>query len=202
LNAEERPDTIWGGGALDLQYLPSDIVIKSTFRTGSSELDASLSQTDQKLADDITYDNEGTYYWDVGFAIPVRRISEIKLDSTSGVATPAQVDSTNVFAVFDGYFKPIDVKGSGFTQIPHPIAGVAFAKQPLNKILVGGAWGPHAAELYMGALFVKQPEMSGSSSCSKPTGSTLTGNSHYCTQFTIGINVPVSAIASKLGAPK
>lgn len=199
---QQAPDAIWGGGLLDLQYIPSDIALKSTFRTGSGQLDNDLSQTQQKLADDIIYDNEGRYYWDVGFAIPVRRISEIKLDATSGVATPAQVNSTNVFAVFNGYIPSVDVKGNGFTRIPHPIAGVDFGKQPLRKILVGGAWGPHLAELYMGAVFVKQRELSGSTSCSDPSGTSVTGKSHYCTQFAIGINVSVSAIAGKLGAPK
>jgi hypothetical protein len=190
-----RPDAVWGGGILNIQYRPSDILIKSTFRAKGDD-------SDQKLADDITFDNEGLYHWDVGFAVPVRKISELKLDTTSGTATPAKVNSENVFAILDGYIWPIDVKGSGFNAIPHPIAGVAFAKQPLHKILVGGAWGPKASELYMGAMFVKQPELSGNSSCSNPSGTSLTGKSHFCAQFTIGINLSVSAIASKLGAPK
>jgi len=192
---EPNPDAVWGGGILNIQYRPSDILIKSTFKV-------TIDQSDQKLADDITFDNEGPYYWDVGFAVPVRKISELKLDTTSGTATPAKVNSQNVFAVLDGYFRPVDVKSGGFTAIPHPIAGVAFAKQPLSKILVGGAWGPKASELYLGAMFVKQPELSGSTSCSNPSGSSLTGKSHYCTQFTIGINLSVSAIAKSLGAPK
>jgi hypothetical protein len=189
-------DTNWGGGKMNVQYVPSDIVIKSTFRAPAN------SATDQKLADDITFDNEGLYHWDVGFAVPVKRISELKLDSTSGTATPAKVSSTNVFAVLDGYLKPVDVKGNGFTAIPHPIAGIAFAKQPLSKLLVGGAWGPHVSEIYLGAMFVKQQEFVGSSSCSVRTGSALAAKTHYCPQFTIGINLSVSAIASKLGAPK
>jgi hypothetical protein len=189
------PNAIWAGGVLNIQYRPSDILIKSSFTVneGTQPL---------KLAADISFDNEGFYYWDVGFAVPIRKISEIKLDTTSGTATPANVNSQNVFAILDGYLPPIDVKGSGFRAIPHPIAGVAFAKQPLSKILVGGAWGPHASELYMGAVFVKQKELSGNTSCNHPSGTSLTGNSHYCAQFTIGINLSVSAIASKLGAPK
>lgn len=187
-------DTVWCGGVLNIQYRPSDILVKSSFTLDDGQ--------PSKLADDITFDNEGLYYWDVGFAVPIRKISEIKLDTTSGTATPASVNSQNVFAILDGYVPPIDVKGSGFRAIPHPIAGVAFAKQPLSKILVGGAWGPHASEIYMGAMFVKQPELSGNSSCSHPSGTSLTGNYHYCAQFSIGINLSVSAIASKLGAPK
>jgi hypothetical protein len=189
------PDAVWGGGVLDIQYRPADILIKSGFT-----LDAGGQE--QKLADDVTFDNEGLYYWDVGFAVPVRKISEIKVDSTSGTATPATVNSQNVFAILDGYYPPIDVKGSGFRAIPHPIAGVAFAKRPLSKILIGGAWGPHSSELYMGAVFVKEPELSGSTSCGSPSGSSTTNKSHYCAQFTIGINLSVSAIATKLGAPK
>jgi hypothetical protein len=189
------PDAIWGGGILDLQYRPSDILIKSTYRLSSDDSDA-------KLADDITFDNEGPYWWDVGFAVPVKKITELKLDTTSGTATPAKVNSENVFSVLDLYFRPVDVKESGFTAIPHPIAGVAFAKQPLHKILVGLAWGPKASEFYAGAMFVKQPNLNGNNSCSTLTGTTFTGGGHFCTQFTVGINLSVSAIASKLGAPK
>jgi len=189
------PDAIWSGGILNIQYRPSDILIKSSFTVQQGAQPS-------KLADDITFDNEGLYYWDVGFAVPIRKISEIKLDTTSGTATPANVNSQNVFAILNGYFPPIDVKGSGFRAIPHPIAGVAFAKQPLSKILVGGAWGPHASELYLGAIFVKQQELSGNTSCAHPSGTSLTGSSHYCAQFTIGINLSVSAIAKQLGAPK
>ncbi len=188
-------DSFWGGGILNLQYRPSDILIKSTFRIASGD-------PEQKLSDNITFDNEGLYHWDVGFAVPVRKISEIKLDATSGTATPADVSNTSVFAVLNGYIKPIDVKGSGFNAIPHPIAGVSFAKQPLSKILIGGAWGPQVSELYIGALFVKQPILSGNNSCSDASGASVTGTSHYCVQFSIGINLSVSAIASKLGAPK
>jgi hypothetical protein len=186
---------VWGGGVINIQYRPSDILIKSTFRVKPGD-------PGQNLTANVTFDNEGPYYWDVGFAVPVRKISELKLDSTSGTATPAQVNSQNVFAVLDGYFPPVDVSSSGFTAIPHPLAGVAFAKQPLNKILVGGAWGPRTSELYLGAMFVKQPELSANSSCSSPSGTLFTGKSHYCAQFTIGINLSVSAIASRLGAPK
>jgi hypothetical protein len=193
--AQTAFDSVWSGGVLNVEYIPSDILIKSTFHVSKDD-------SDQKLADDITFDNEGPYYWDVGFAVPVKKISQLKLDTTSGTATPANVGSETVFALLDGYFKPVDVKGSGFTAIPHPIAGVAFAKRPLSQILLGGAWGPKASEIYLGAMFVKQPELSGNSSCSSASGTSLTGMSHYCAQFTIGLNLSVSAIASKLGAPK
>jgi hypothetical protein len=192
---DTTPYFVWGGGVVNLQYRPSDILIKSTFHTQSND-------SDQKLADDITFDNEGPYWWDVGFAVPVKKISELKLDSTSGTATPASVNGQNVFSVLDIYLRPVDVKGSAFTAIPHPIAGIAFAKQPLHKILVGGAWGPKVSEIYAGVMFVKQPNLSGSNSCGSPSGTSFTGGGHFCAQFTIGINLAVSSIISKLGAPK
>jgi hypothetical protein len=199
---DNTPYSAWGGGTLNLQYRPSDILIKSSFQPKTDDPNSKPDDSGQKLADDITFDNEGPYWWDVGFAVPVKKISELKLDSTAGTATPAKVNGENVFSVFDFYLRPVDVKGSGFMAIPHPIAGVAFAKQPLHKILVGGAWGPKASEIYVGAMFVKQPNLSGSNSCSAPSGTSFTGGGHWCTQFSVGINLSVSAIASKLGAPK
>jgi hypothetical protein len=194
--AKAAENVYWGGGSIKLQYVPSDILIKSSWAS------AAVGVQSVKMADDITYDNEGLYHWDVGFAVPVKKISQLKLDSTSGTATPASTSSTDVFAVLDGYIKPIDVKGSGANWIPHPIAGVIFAKSPLSKILVGAALGPHSSELYLGAVFVKQPFLNGSNSCSQPTGTSLSGGAHYCAQFTVGINVPISSLSSKLGTPK
>jgi len=124
-------DAVWSGGVLRIQYHPSDILIKSSYTPSEDTASA-------KLGDDISFDNEGLYYWDVTFAIPVKKIGEIKLDTTSGTATPSTVNSQNVFAILDGYAPPVDVKASGFNKVPHPIGGVAFAKRPLSKILIVG----------------------------------------------------------------
>jgi len=191
----------YGWGALDLQYDPSDITVSSTTRTVKNGVPDSSPEA--KLSDDITFDNEGGYNFDFGFSVPIKKISQVKVDFINGTATPVEVNDLSVFMVVDGYLKPVDVKSSKWTNWPHPLAGVAFAKQPLSKILVGGAWGPHFAELYLGAMFVKQPKRTAGDSCKgSNTSGVVTGSYQYCTQFSIGINLPVSGIASALSKPK
>lgn len=191
----------YGWGALDLQYDPSDITVSSIMR--AIESGVADSSPEAKLSDDITFDNEGGYNFDFGFAVPIKKISQVNVNFTNGTATPVNVNDLNVFMVVDGYLKPVDVKSSRWTSWPHPLAGAAFAKQPLSRILVGGAWGPRFAELYLGAMFVKQPKRTAGDSCkSSNTSGVVTGSYQYCAQFSIGINLPVSGIASALSKPK
>jgi hypothetical protein len=191
----------YGWGSLDLQYVPSDITVASTSRATQEEV--ADSSPESKLSDNITFDNEGGYNFDFGFSVPIKKISQVNVNFTNGTATPVNVNDLSVFMVVDGYFKPVDVKSSNWTNLPHPLAGVAFAKQPLSKILVAGAWGPRFAELYLGAMFVKQPKRTSGNSCSgSNTSGVVTGSYQYCTQFSIGINLPVSGIASALSKPK
>ncbi len=200
-HVEEVTTDHYGWGALDLQYDPSDITVSSTTRAVKNG--AADSSPEAKLSDDITFDNEGGYNFDFGFAVPIKKISQVNVNFTNGTATPVKVNDLSVFMVVDGYLKPVDVKSSRWTSWPHPLAGVAFAKQPLNRILVGGAWGPRFAELYLGAMFVKQPKRTAGDSCKgSNTSGVVTGSYQYCAQFSIGINLPVSGIASALSKPK
>ena len=199
--ALEIPTDYYGWGALDLQYDPSDITVSTTTRAVKNGV--ADSSPEAKLSDDITFDNEGGYNFDFGFAVPIKKISQVNVDFTNGTATPVNVNDLSVFMVVDGYLKPVDVKSSRWTSWPHPLAGAAFAKQPLSRILVGGAWGPRFAELYLGAMFVKQPKRTAGDSCkSSNTSGVVTGSYQYCSQFSIGINLPVSGIASALSKPK
>lgn len=197
----EVPTDYYGWGLLDLQYDPSDITVSSTTRAVKNG--AADSSPEAKLSDDITFDNEGGYNFDFGFAVPIKKISQVNVNFTNGTATPVNVNDLSVFMVVDGYLKPVDVKSSKWTNWPHPLAGAAFAKRPLSRILVGGAWGPRFAELYLGAMFVKQPKRTAGDSCKgSNTSGVVTGSYQYCAQFSIGINLPVSGIASALSKPK
>jgi hypothetical protein len=182
----------YGGGVLDLQYVPSSINIASTFVGNSSP-----SAPPATLSNAVTYLNENGYFFDFGFAVPVTSINQVTINYTAGTAMPSNTNDYYAFAVIDGYLTREDVSSSNWTKFPHPLAGVGVASQPLHKILVAGAWGPRFAELYLGAMFVKQPKRSTGSACSSSNSAgVITGQYQYCSQFAVGINFPVSAIAS------
>jgi len=197
------PDSEFGGGTIDVAYRPSDISITSSLKSGvgGHEVVVAIDKNPYVV------DNEGRYFVDFGVPVSLKNLSAVQYQSTGDTFSPVNTNSLNAFLAVDGYFPANDVKSNNWTRYPHPLAGVAFAKQPLSKILLAGAWGPSFSELYIGAAWVKQPRVaSGSNSCSASSGSSaMTANefgSHYCRQFSIGLNLSVTSIASKLGSPK
>jgi hypothetical protein len=188
-----NPVNAWGGRRVMIGLQPSTIQIDPRY-----VLTSSASNRGEEVAPAVTFSNEGKHYWDVSVGIPIKKISEVKFDTTNNVVTPTQTSTTNAFALLNFYYPPIDLASStnSLNLIPHPIAGVAMAKQPLHKILVGGAIGVSYVELYAGALLVKQQKLTGLQTGNTATPSQLAAASHgaYETQFSIGINVPVRAL--------
>jgi len=195
-------DAMFGGGIVDVAYQPSDMTFTASLITGEG---SDMSTVD--LGQNKTYvvDNEGRYWIDFSVPLTLKKISEVQYQNTNGAFSPVNVDSANAFMAVDLFWPRVDVKTNNWTKWPHPLAGVAFAKQPLSKILLAGAWGPYFSELYAGVAFVKQPMVGGSSSCSASAAtstSTASTGYHYCAKFSIGLNLTVTGIASKLGSPK
>ena len=186
--AAPEPDR-WGGALLNLKYVPSTLKITASQQTGNMALETPLG--------DSTFDNEGAMYWDVSIAIPVRSISSVKLDTSTGSVTPVKAGDQTVFAAIAGYLPGLDPSRSIFRKIPHPLAGVGFAKQPLHRVLLGAGWGPSFSELYLGALWVKQPVGTAGCGTVPATGTTNPPNK-FCAQFTIGVNLQVSSILDQI----
>jgi hypothetical protein len=190
-----NPSTLsyWGGGYVVLKYKTSTITVVSSVESGSTTT-AQLGQT--------IYDNEGLLYWDVSFAVPIRKVSQVQVNQVAGTLAPVSVNQQDVLAVVDGYlpYLGLDPSKNVLEHWPHPLAGVGIASQPLHKILVGGAWGPSFSEIYMGVLFVKQPIFPNSNSCSSTPDTTPAPATayHFCKQFSIGLNLQVSSILDKL----
>lgn len=128
----------------------------------------------------------------------------MKFDSTNNTVTSTQTSTQNMFAMLDLYFKPVDLSQTNYSLLPHPIAGVSLAKQPLHKILVGGAIGFYFAEVYAGALLVKQQSLNGLTTGSAATPQQVAATSQYSykTQFTVGINLPVRSIVNSMKPKK
>ena len=185
----------WGGGYVTLKYKTSTVQIVS-FNDNGTVTPTQLGQT--------SYDNEGVLYWDLSVAIPIRKISQVQIDNANGTLAPVSVNNENVFAVFDGYIPGLDPTSNVIEHWPHPLAGVSLASQPLHKFMVGGAWGPSFSEVYIAALWVKQPILPNSSSCSS-VPSTTTGPAtaeHFCKQLSIGLNVQISSVLSQITKKK
>jgi hypothetical protein len=151
--------------------------------------------------DSQVFDNEGRYHFDFSVAVPVRKISEISYVSSSNSLVPAKVDKQTTFGVVDYYFKPIDIKGSGWSLYPHALAGVAIDSHPLKRVLIGGGYGPLLAHLYMGLVLDTQSLPPGASCGKVPTAQQLAAGglqNRICPGFSLGLNVSVGSVLDSI----
>jgi len=184
---------VWGGGRVDVEYVPSDVVITAKF------VPAAQRDSNPGIALDKPkkFDNEGRYWWDFSVGVPMRRISQFEFQTTNNTLAPKEVNKQNMFALLNLYPIPVDIKGSTYSWIPHFIGGVAIAKQPQNKILVGAGFGPQFANFYLGSLFVKQAEVQ-SEDGDASTPAAMKPRTRYKPQFSFGLNLPVRGIIEAL----
>jgi hypothetical protein len=151
--------------------------------------------------DSQTFDNEGRYHIDFSVAVPVRKISELSYVSSSNTLVPAKIDKQTTFGVVDYYFKPIDIKGSGWSLYPHALAGVAIDSHPLKRVLIGGGYGPLLAHIYMGLVLDTQSLPPGGSCGKIPTAQQLASGplqNRICPGFSLGLNVSVGSVLDSM----
>jgi hypothetical protein len=181
---------LWGGGGIDVEHVPSDITITAKFVPAAEK----ESNPGVALDKPVKFDNEGRYWWDVSVGVPMRRISQFEFQTTDNTLAPKEVNKQNIFALLNLYPIPADIKGTTYSWIPHFIGGVAIAKQPQNKIMIGAGFGPRFANFYLGSLFVKQAI----TDASDQGGATVNPKTRYKPQFTFGLNLPVRGIIEAL----
>jgi hypothetical protein len=191
------PKHYWGVYRLDVRYRPSDIAVSPEASLLSATGDPAGTK---KLGDAQKFDNEGLYFVDFSVGVPVRKISQLSFESTNGLVTAKEVDKTNIMAFLNLYPRPVDIKRTGYDMVPHFVGGVAIDKKPLDKIFLGAGFGPVVANFYLGALFVKQQQLSNLAPGVAATPGQV-GNDirhRYKAQIGFGLNLPVGAIIEKL----
>jgi hypothetical protein len=181
----------WAFRRFQVQYRVSDITVAPKVTRTASVEDLGAAQQ---------FDNEGKYRGDFSVGVPIRKISELNFDSTNNAVTPKEVDKTSILALVNVYPVPVDIRSTNATFMPHFVGGVAIDRQPFNKIFVGTGFGPVVANVYIGALFVKQPKLNTlqpGDPATQPQIDTDTRR-RFKAQFAFGLNLPVGAIIEKL----
>jgi hypothetical protein len=185
----------YGLADFNISYVPSDISV--------TPYTVADDGTRTAVGDSVIFDNEGTYRWDVSVAVPIRKMGQLQFNNANNTVTAQNPDKKNVFAVIDLYPFKKDVKSQTFDLHPYAVAGVAVGSQPLHKILVGLGWGPKFAQFYVGALFVRQQNLTTLSEGSVATPAQQAADTRmvFKPQFAFGINLPVrdvfQAVTSK-----
>jgi len=184
---------LYAGDIYDIHHVPSDITI-----TGQLINATPLESTTLELGKQ-TYDNEGLYYWDVSLGIPVRSVTQLDFEASGGQVFAKEVDSTQLMALMNIFWRPMDTKNVKFALIPSPIVGVALAKKPLTKILAGLSIGLNKVQVYGGyqwSQIEKAPVEA--EEVTAPTEDTT----EYQGNWVVGINVPVRQVIDFLKAKK
>jgi hypothetical protein len=187
------PKQFFATDTFDVKYRPSDITV-------TAKVQRAPGGPIQELGSTQKFDNEGKYFIDFSTGVPIRRISELNIDSTNNTVTAREVDKQNVFAFVNLHPRPIDIKRTGVNYVPHFVGGVSIARKPLDKIFVGAGVGPVFANFYIGALFNKQDELTTLQPGDPATPDQVQSNvrRRYKTQIGFGLNIPVGAIIEKL----
>jgi hypothetical protein len=172
-----QPYNIWGLQRVRPAHLPNQTQVAAGAVQGGKA---------QSLGSASTFSNEGRYHFDFSFGVPVKKITQLQFDSTNQAVAPKSVDQQNVFALVDLYPAPQDLARSNFSYIPYLVGGVAFAHQPLHKLLLAAGWGPAFGQFYAGCLWVKQ---------AKPG---TTNQYYFHPELSLGINISVRGFQALL----
>jgi hypothetical protein len=188
------PPSYWACSAVPIAYKTSTIKIDLSYTPGGGNpYTASQSFT-----------SEAKQHWDVSFALPVKKASALQYSSTADTVTASQINKTSLFAVADWYPYPVDLANNKFTFIPDFFAGVAMDSQPLHSLIFGGSVGLKLAQIYAGALLIKQQDLNGLSTGSSATPAQVTSGTTYAYKpsFTVGIKISIKAAASAISGSK
>jgi hypothetical protein len=185
-SASAIPQDFWACGAVPIAYKTSTIKIDLNYsHGGGSPFTASQ-----------TFINEAKEHWDVSFALPIKKVSELQYSTTGNTVTATQVTKTNLYAVFDWYPYAVDLKNTKFNYIPGIFAGVAMNSQPLHSLIFGASVGTKFAQFYAGALLLKQQVQPSNTS----PGASATYQ--FQPQFSVGIKISVTAAAKAIAGSK
>ena len=178
------PDSYWACSSFPVAYSDSSIKVDTTYPVGET---SPFSST-------VTLTSESKQYWDVSFALPVKKASALQYSSTSNTITPTQINKQSLFATVDLYFPPTNLSRTGYSLVPHPFAGVAMSQQPLHSLLFGGAVGLNLAQVYAGVLLLKQQQLTGGlSSGGTATPTQLAAGTSYGFKpgFSVGVKISI-----------
>jgi hypothetical protein len=186
-----EPGLLWSGRILDIHHVPSDMTVKGTLTNDDGSKTTEIGQA--------TFDNEGLYRWDVSVAVPLKATKELQYDATGQGFNPTAkvVEKQNVYAVFNFFTQPLDVKNVKAQWVPHPIFGMGIAGRPADRTMVGFAMGINKIQGFGGLAFNRVQRPAGTAA-----GQPAKTEFAYDRKFIFGINLPVRQVLELWKAKK
>lgn len=195
-----KPANFIGCATVDTGFSTSSIQVTANIQVMTS---GPNGQNAKLLTASQTITNEAKAWWDVSFALPIKKASALQYNSTSNTVTATQVNKENLFATFDFYPFRSDLRAS-YSWSPAFFGGVSLASQPLHSILTGVSMHFNMVSVYAGALFIKQQQLNGLATGASGTPAQVSAATSYSYQpsFSVGIKLSIKAGAAQLTSSK
>ena len=177
---------VCAGGNMSVKHVPSDLLV-TAFTKNAKEEDVQRSKQQ--------FDNEGKYWWDISFALPLESHNDLKIDVDAGQVAAKQVEKAALFAVVNLGIRR-DTKKLQWQLIPTFIYGMPITEQPLKHHLVGFSLGLNYVQLIGGWRFDRRTEVATGNQNGTPVGieSTPAGDGWEDANWTWALNIPVQTI--------
>jgi hypothetical protein len=175
---------VCAGGVMDVKHVPSDVLVSALTTSGTTEV----------LRSKQAFDNEGKYWWDVSFALPLSLRRDVTVNVDAGQVAAKKVEKADLFAVVN-LGLPRDTKGIQWQLAPTLIYGIPITGKPLKHHLVGFTIGLNYVQLMGGLRFDRRQEVTTSVENDTPVGIEQTPPGEKWEQkWVMGINIPVATV--------
>jgi hypothetical protein len=176
--------------------------IDTGFSTSSIQIGSNIQGSDNStklITGSQTITNEAKAWWDVSFALPIKKASAVQYNSTANTVTASQINKQSLFATGDIYPLRTDLKAA-YSWSPAIFFGVSLASQPLHSMLMGVSMHFSMASIYAGALLLKQQQLKGLSPGSPGSSDQVTAATSYAYEpsFSVGLKLSIRSTASQI----
>jgi hypothetical protein len=180
-------EALCAGGVMDVKHVPSDVRVTALSKNAKDE---EVERSHE------TFDNEGRYWWDISFALPLDLRRDVTVDVDAGQVAAKSVEKADLFAVVN-LGMPRDTKRIQWQLVPTFIYGIPITGKPLKHHLVGFTIGLNYVQLMAGLRLDRREQVATSDENGTPVGVESTpGGKTWEHKWVWGINVPVGTIVN------
>ena len=195
LGVKVEPSSVCAGRPISVDHLPSDLLVKSLIAAASD--DKPPTERTKQL-----FDNEGRYWWDVSFALPLDFRTDVTIDVDAGQVAAKKVEKGDLFAVIN-LGMPRDTKRIQWQLVPTFVYGMPITGKPLDHHLVGFTIGLNYVQLLGGVRFDRRQEVGTTVENGTPVGvESSPAGGKWDHQWIWGINIPVHTVVGLFSKKK
>jgi hypothetical protein len=177
---------VCAGGLMHVKHVPADMLVTAITTNAKGEETQRSKQT---------FDNEGRYWWDVSFALPVDLRRDVTVDVDAGQVAAKSVERADLFALLN-VGAPRDTKRVQWF-VPALVYGIPITGKPLKHHLVGFSIGLNYVQL-LGAyrLDRRQTVSTGTENGTTVGTESAPAGEKWEGKWVWGINIPVATVVS------